>query len=334
MAVVFSGIQATGNLTIGNYLGAITNWVKMQDEFANCIFCIVDLHSITLPQDPQALKIAKINNLALYIASGIEPEKSILFAQSDVPAHSELSWILSCLTPTGWLNRMTQFKDKAGKDKENASLGLYAYPVLMAADILLYGATHVPVGEDQTQHIELTRDIAGAFNRQFGVNYFQEPVAINQKTALRIMSLRDGKKKMSKSDESDFSRISMTDSEDIIVQKIKKAKSDAIEGIFFNEDERPEISNLLNIYCAFTNSDISSAESRFSGYSTSQFKDELAQVIVAKLKPIQHRFKMLLDDKGELTRIASQGARNANEIATKRLKEIKQIVGLGIGQGE
>jgi tryptophanyl-tRNA synthetase len=327
MAIVFSGIQATGNLTIGNYLGALQNWVKMQADF-DCIFCIVDLHSITLPQDPAALREASLNNLALYLASGIDPNKSILFAQSAVPAHSELAWIFSCSTPMGWLNRMTQFKDKAGKHRDQASLGLYAYPVLMAADILLYGATHVPVGEDQTQHIELTRDIAGAFNRQYKVEYFQEPIAINSKSALRIMSLRDGKKKMSKSDESDYSRINLTDSSDLIVQKIKKAKSDAITTIFYDEERRPEISNLLNIYCAFAGCEMAQAGAHFNNHSTAAFKDELAQTIIAHLAPVQNEFMRLLKDKGMLMKIAQEGAAKANALAEKRMAEIKKIVGL------
>ena len=327
MPTVFSGIQATGNLTIGNYLGAIKNWIVMQSDF-DCIFCIVDLHSITVPQDPAALKEACVSNLALYIASGLDPNKSILFAQSAVSYHTELAWIFACSTPMGWLNRMTQFKDKAGKDKEKACLGLYAYPVLMAADILLYGATHVPVGEDQTQHIELARDIVGAFNRQYKVEYFEEPICINSKVALRIMSLRDGCKKMSKSDESDYSRINLTDTPDLIVQKIKKAKTDALPNIFYDEVNRPEISNLLNIYCAFSGSDMDAAQVRFNGYTTSQFKDELSATIIEHLKPIQQEYQVLMTDKGQLLKIAQAGADKANAIAEKRMREIKQIVGL------
>jgi tryptophanyl-tRNA synthetase len=215
MEVIFSGAQPSGHLTVGNYLGAIKNWVHMQEN-NECIYCIVDLHAITMNQEPSALKEASISNLALYLASGIDPKKSTVFIQSAVPAHSELGWIFSCITPLGWLKRMTQFKDKSGKNVENVGLGLLAYPTLMAADILLYHATQVPVGEDQTQHVELTRDIAGAFNRRFNVDYFKEPKAVIPKESARIMSLRDGKKKMSKSDPSDMSRINMTDDKDLI----------------------------------------------------------------------------------------------------------------------
>lgn len=327
MPTVFSGIQATGNLTIGNYLGAIKNWGIMQSDF-DCIFCIVDLHSITLPQEPAALKEASISNLALYIASGIDPNKSILFAQSAVSYHAELAWILGCSTPMGWLNRMTQFKDKAGNDKERAGLGLYAYPVLMAADILLYGATHVPVGDDQTQHIELTRDIAGAFNRQYKVEYFKEPIAINSKSALRIMSLRDGQKKMSKSDESDYSRINLTDTPDLIMQKIKKAKTDALPTIYFDEENRPEVSNLINIYCAFTGVELDAAQRHFNGYTTSKFKDELSAVIIEHLAPVQREYLQLIADKAALLKVAQEGADKALAIAEKHMREIKQIVGL------
>lgn len=303
MATVFSGIQPTGNLTIGNYLGAIKSWIAMQSTH-DCIYCIVDSHAITVQQDPKALQEACLTNLALYIAAGLDPKKSTIFIQSSVQAHTELAWILGCNTPMGWLNRMTQFKDKAGKDRERACLGLYAYPVLMAADILLYHATLVPVGDDQTQHVELVRDIAGAFNRNFAVEYFKLPDVINNKVALRIMSLRDGRKKMSKSDESDYSRINMTDSEDVIMQKIRKAKTDAMEGIYFDEEKRPEISNLLNIYAAFTNESVEQAVKKFGSYKTSQFKEELAQVITHHLQPIQKEANIFLQDKPQLYKLA------------------------------
>ena len=327
MATVFSGIQPTGNLTIGNYLGAVKNWVRMQAEH-DCIYCIVDSHAITIQQDPKVLQEACLTNLALYIASGLDPKKSTIFIQSSVQAHAELAWILGCNTPMGWLNRMTQFKDKAGKDKERACLGLYAYPVLMAADILIYHATLVPVGDDQTQHVELVRDIAGAFNRNFGVEYFKLPDVINNKVALRIMSLRDGTKKMSKSDESDYSRINMTDSEDVIMQKVRKAKTDAIEGIYFDAENRPEISNLLNIYSAFTDESVDQAVKRFAGYKTSQFKEELAQAITQHLQPIQKQANIFLQDKLELYKQAHAGTERAAIIANKTLKEVKEIVGL------
>jgi tryptophanyl-tRNA synthetase len=328
MATVFSGIQPTGKLTIGNYLGAITKWVKMQDEYSNCVYCIVDLHAITVPQDPKALREACGNNLAMYIACGISPEKSIIFTQSAVSHHAELGWILGCSTPLGWLNRMTQFKDKAGKDKEKACLGLYAYPTLMAADILLYNTTHVPVGDDQTQHLELARDIAGAFNRQYNVDYFKEPLAVYSGVATRVMSLRDGTKKMSKSDESDYSRINLTDDADLIVQKIKKAKTDAIVGITYEPESRPDIANLINIYSAFTGEKVEVVAAKLQDYTNAQLKDELAQVIIQGLTPIQKEYQVIISDKAQVHKLAQEGAAKANAIAEKRMNEIKEIVGL------
>src|SRR5579885_1707688 len=246
---IFSGIQPTGNLHLGNYLGAIRNWVALQREY-DCIFCIVDLHALTLPQDPKELRAQTREVTAAYIAAGIDPEACIIFNQSAVAAHAELAWLLGCLTPLGWLNRMTQFKEKAGKQRDNAGLGLYAYPVLMAADILLYKATHVPVGEDQKQHLELSRDIAGAFNRRFNVEYFPLPEPQIFGTATRVMSLRDGTKKMSKSDTSDYSRINMTDDADSIALKIRKAKTDPhpLPATEKEAEARPEAANLLGIY--------------------------------------------------------------------------------------
>ncbi|MFI4983580.1 MAG: tryptophan--tRNA ligase [Rickettsiales bacterium] len=328
MATVFSGIQPTGKLTIGNYLGAMKNWVKMQNEHDQTIFCIVDLHAITMPQDPKALRESCTVNMATYIAAGLDPDKSILFTQSAVSYHAELSWIFGCITPMGWLNRMTQFKDKAGKHKEQAGLGLYAYPVLMAADILLYHATHVPVGDDQTQHLELTRDVAGAFNRSFAVDYFKEPEMIPSEFGARIMSLRDGTKKMSKSDESDFSRINLADDADLIMQKIRKAKTDAITGVNHDPQARPEIANLLNIYCAFAGDTVESAVSRFRDYQTSKFKEEVAQAIIDGLKPMQDNLKVLLSDRTQIHKIAERGAEKASEIALKTIKEVREIVGL------
>lgn len=327
MAKVFSGIQPTGFLTIGNYLGAIKNWLTLQDEH-DCIYCIVDLHAITLPQDPKDLRNACIRNFAMYIASGLDPQKSIIFTQSAVPHHSELSWIFSCITPMGWLNRMTQFKEKSGKHKEMASLGLYAYPTLMAADILLYDTTLVPVGEDQTQHVELTRDIAGAFNRQFNVDFFKEPDVLMVEVGTRIMSLRDGTKKMSKSDESDFSRINMTDDADLISQKFKKAKTDAIEGIYFDKENRPEVSNLLNIYSAFSGKKVADIENDYRSAPTSKFKTDLADVVIGELSTIQNRFNELIKDEGELYRLSKLGSDRAAEIAESRMKKIREIVGL------
>lgn len=324
---VFSGIQPTGSLTIGNYLGAIKNWVQMQDDY-ECVFCIVDLHAITVPQDPKELKEACERNLAMYIASGLDPKKSTIFIQSAVRAHAELGWILGCNTPLGWLKRMTQFKDKSGKNQESAPLGLFAYPVLQAADILLYHTTHVPVGEDQKQHIELARDIAGAFNRNFNVEYFTLPEATIPKESARIMSLRDGKKKMSKSDPSDFSRINMNDTPDLIVQKIKKATTDAISGIYFDEENRPEVSNLLNIYSSFAGVTVDEAVSRFKDAQTSKFKEELAQAIVDHLTPIQNEYNKLITDKAYLHSVAEIGHERANAQAEKTLAEVKEIVGL------
>jgi tryptophanyl-tRNA synthetase len=328
MATVFSGIQPTGRLTIGNYLGAIKKWVQLQDEYANCIYCIVDLHAITVPQDPKELKEACISNLAMYIASGIDPDKSIIFTQSAVGYHAELGWILGCSTPLGWLNRMTQFKDKAGKHKEQASLGLYGYPTLMAADILLYDTTHVPVGDDQTQHLELARDIAGAFNRQYNVEFFKEPETVYSNVATRVMSLRDGTKKMSKSDESDNSRINMTDSVDVIAQKIKKAKTDAGEKVTYEPETRPEVANLINIYAAFAEISTEEVLNKISGYNNSQLKDELTEVVVQAMSPIHKEYKTIYDNKDLVHKIAIQGAEKANSIAEKRMKKIKEIVGL------
>jgi tryptophanyl-tRNA synthetase len=327
MAKVFSGVQPTGELTIGNYLGAMKNWVKMQEE-NECLFCLVDLHAITLPQDPMEIKQTVIINFASYIACGLNPEKSVIFIQSDVPEHTELAWLLSCSTPIGWLTRMTQFKDKAAKDRESSSLGLLAYPVLMAADILLYHATHVPVGDDQTQHLELTRDIAGAFNRQFKTDYFKEPIAVNNKSATRIMSLRDTGKKMSKSDESDYSRINLLDSPDLIMQKFKKAKTDSVPGIYYDEKNRPEISNLINIYCAFTENTIEEANRKFADYSNADFKQELAEITIEHLSPIQRKVSNIFEDKGYILNLAKIGSEKARNIARKTIKEVKELIGI------
>lgn len=249
MKRVLSGVQPTGNLHLGNYLGAIRNWVGMQDSY-KCLFCVVDMHAITIPQNPDELRQAIRQVTAAYIACGIDPKKSVIFPQSAVSAHAELGWILSCHTPLGWLNRMTQFKEKTGKNRDGASLGLYGYPVLMAADILAYKATHVPVGEDQKQHLELARDIAGAFNRYYCSDYFPLPEPLIMETAARIMSLRDGTKKMSKSDESDYSRVNLTDNADAIALKFRKAKSDSSPTIAYDPENRPEAANLINIYAA------------------------------------------------------------------------------------
>ncbi len=322
---IFSGIQPTGNLHLGNYLGAIRQWVKMQHEMES-LFCIVDLHAITVPQDPKALHEAILRTAAIYIACGIDPKKNIIFQQSRVPQHCELAWLLGTLTPLGWLNRMTQFKEKAGKHKENASLGLYGYPVLMAADILLYHTTHVPVGEDQKQHIELARDIAGAFNRFANKDYFKLPEPIIMEEAARVMSFRDGTKKMSKSDPSDYSRIHLLDSDDDIRQKIQKAKSDALPGITL-EANRPEVVNLAMIGAASTGSIAGIYINTFENRGFSEFKSKLSEDLINLISPIRHEAEKLLQDKAHLTKIMDDGAERAEKIAAKTLKEVQQIFG-------
>jgi tryptophanyl-tRNA synthetase len=326
---IFSGIQPTGNLHLGNYLGAIRNWVALQREF-DCIFCIVDLHALTQPQDPALLRAQTREVTAAYIAAGIDPESCIIFNQSMVSGHAELAWLLSCLTPLGWLNRMTQFKEKAGKQRDNAGLGLYAYPVLMAADILLYKATHVPVGEDQKQHLELARDLAGAFNRRYGVDYFPLPEPQIFGAATRVMSLRDGSKKMSKSDGSDYSRINMTDDAAAVALKIRKAKTDT-EPLPDSEDglaARPEAANLLGIHAALTDTTLAAAVARFAGQSFSVFKEELAAVAVAVLGRIGDEMRRLLADPGYIDGILRRGAARADAIAAPHLREVQDIVGL------
>ena len=325
---IFSGIQPTGNLHLGNYLGAIRNWVKLQKDY-ECIFCVVDLHAITLPQEPAALRAQTREVTAAYIASGIDPEACVLFNQSTVPAHSELAWMLGCLTPLGWLNRMTQFKEKAGKQRDNAGLGLYAYPVLMAADILVYKATHVPVGEDQKQHLELARDLAGAFNRRFGVEYFPLPEPQIFGTATRVMSLRDGTKKMSKSDASDQSRINLTDDADAIAQKVKRAKTDPelLPGEVKDLEKRPEADNLLGIYAALADETLEQSVARFAGKQFSEFKNALADLAVAHLAPIAGEMKRLMADPGYADGILRRGAERANETAQKHLREVQDIYG-------
>ena len=325
-AIVFSGVQPTGNLTIGNYLGAIKNWSKLQDEH-DCIFSVVDMHALTLSKDPEALRESCLNTLAFYIAAGIDPEKSIIFIQSSVKEHSELAWIFQCLTPIGWLNRMTQFKDKAGKNKEKACVGLYTYPVLMAADILLYNATLVPVGDDQAQHIEIATDIGLAFNRKYDVDYFQPPKPMLSEKATRVMSLRDGRKKMSKSDESDASRINLSDSDDLIAKKIRKAKTDSIDDIYYDKENRPEISNMLAIYGAIYNISVKEAEKKCSDLSMKQFKEVLAEAVIDSVGIIRDRANILIKDKAYLFDIANLGTQQATELATHRMAQIRRIIG-------
>lgn len=326
MGRVFSGVQPTGNLHLGNYLGAIRNWVAMQDTH-ECIYCIVDLHAITVPQDPAQLRASIRATAAAYIACGINPETSIIFNQSTVPVHSELGWILSCHTPLGWLNRMTQFKEKAGKQKDNAVLGLYSYPVLMAADILGYKATHVPVGEDQKQHLELARDIAGAFNRAYGVEFFPLPEPLILGEATRVMSLRDGRNKMSKSDPSEFSRIHLLDSDDEINQKIRKAKSDMVDGMSYDVENRPEASNLLTIYAAVTTRTIEQVVAECASMNFSAFKQTLADALIAHISPIRQKMHHLLDDAAYLDGILRTGATKAQAIAQPIHQQVQDLIG-------
>lgn len=329
MKRIFSGMQPTGNLHLGNYLGAVRNWVQLQHDY-ECLFCIVDMHAITVPQDPKELTRATREVAAAYIASGVDPDHCAIFNQSALGGlHAELAWILGSLTPLGWLNRMTQFKEKAGKRREQASLGLYGYPVLMAADILLYHATHVPVGEDQKQHLELARDIAGAFNSQFGHDFFPLPEPQILGEATRVMSLRDGGAKMSKSDPSDQSRINLTDDADAIAQKIKRAKTDpdmlpdAPAGL----ESRPEAANLVGIYAALSDRTAADVLSEFGGKGFGQFKPALADLAVSVLSPITEEMRRLLADPAEIDRKLGQGAARAEAIGAPLLRQTKEIVG-------
>ncbi|MGN6154388.1 MAG: tryptophan--tRNA ligase [Sphingomicrobium sp.] len=327
---VLSGIQPTGGLHLGNLLGAILRWVRMQDE-AECLFFLADLHALTIDVEPDELRSNVREMAAALIASGIDPAKSTLFAQSAVPAHSELAWILQCTARVGWLNRMTQFKEKSGKNREGASVGLYTYPVLQAADILLYRPTHVPVGEDQKQHVELTRDIALKFNNDFDVDLFVPPEPyIGGGTAARVMSLRDGMSKMSKSDPSEMSRISLTDSDDEISQKIRKAKTDpeplpqTADGL----DARPEAKNLVGIYAAVTGQSVEQVLGSFAGQGFGAFKPALAEALVALISPIRQRLEDLRRSPDELDRILDAGAQRASEVAAPVLAAAKAAVGL------
>ncbi|MGQ0662637.1 MAG: tryptophan--tRNA ligase [Pseudomonadota bacterium] len=326
---IFSGVQPTGNLHLGNYLGAIGNWVGLQKEF-ECIFCIVDLHAITLPQDPKLLRAQTREVTAAYIACGIDTEACIIFNQASVPAHSELAWLFGCVTPLGWLNRMTQFKEKAGQHRENAGLGLYAYPVLMAADILVHKATHVPVGEDQKQHLELARDIAGAFNRRYGVDYFPLPEPQIFGAATRVMSLRDGTAKMSKSDASDMSRINLTDPAELVARKIKRAKTDPhpLPAERSSLKGRPEAENLLSIYAALGGETLEQAIRHFAGAQFSTFKNALAERAVAVMGPIGAEMKRLMADPGHIDAVLRAGAERANANARRHLAEVQDIIGL------
>ena len=325
---VFSGVQPTGNLHLGNYLGAIKNWVGLQKDHET-IYCIVDLHAITVPQEPKSLSTAIHEVAACLIASGIEVNKSILFNQSQVPQHAELAWLFNCVARLGWLNRMTQFKEKAGKNRENATVGLYAYPTLMAADILAYKATYVPVGEDQKQHLELTRDIAIAFNSMFGEKFFPIPDPIIQKTAARIMSLRDGTSKMSKSSMSDFTRINLNDDDDLIAQKIKKAKTDSepLPDNVRELEERPEARNLVGIYAALTNQTEGDVLLEFSGEGFGKFKPMLAECLIHTISPIRNEMNIILSDTVELDRFLAEGSKKAQSIAEPILAACKSVMG-------
>tara|TARA_B100000700_G_C14966480_1_gene819102 strand:- start:437 stop:1438 length:1002 start_codon:yes stop_codon:yes gene_type:complete len=328
---IFSGVQPTGNLHLGNYLGAIKNFVQLQnDKKNNCIYCVVDLHSITVKQDAKTLKNNVRETTAAFIASGLDPEKSIIFNQSRVSAHAEGAWILGCVSRMGWLSRMTQFKEKAGKDKEKASVGLYVYPVLMASDILLYDSTHVPVGEDQKQHLELCRDIAQKFNHDFNSpDFLKVPEPLIQKDFARIMSLKDGLKKMSKSEPSDFSRINLTDDKDLIINKIKKAKTDNLPmpGADDNLKNRPEVLNLLGVYSSLSNDNLEKVKSKFEGKNFSLFKNNLSDLVVDKIVPIGKNINKLLQDKKYLDEILDKGVEKADNLATKKIAEIKSLVG-------
>ena len=326
--IVFSGVQPTGNLHLGNYLGALKNFVSLQKEMS-CIYCVVDLHAITVFQKPKELKNNILETTASFLATGLNPSKSIIFNQSSVPGHSELAWIFNCVSRIGWLNRMTQFKDKAGSDKEKASVGLYIYPNLMAADILLYHATHVPVGADQKQHLELCRDIAQKFNNDFKKTIFPVPEPLIQKNISRVMSLRDGTKKMSKSDESDYSRINLKDSADEIIKKIKKAKSDSfsIPDNLKDLEKKPEALNLINIYSDLSKMSLDQALNEVKGKDYSYLKNKLSEVLVEVICPIGKEIKNLLGDKNYLEKVLREGTEKARHSAEHNLKEIRNVVG-------
>ncbi len=336
---VFSGMQPTGSLHLGNYLGAMINWIKMQ-ETHECIYCVVDLHAITVWQDPGELRTAIRQVTAAYIAAGLDPKKSVLFNQSQVSAHAELAWIFNCVARLGWLNRMTQFKEKAGKDKEQASVGLYAYPNLMAADILAYRATHVPVGEDQKQHLELARDIAQKFNNDFKKDieahgfadgiFFPQPEPVITGPATRVMSLRDGTKKMSKSDPSDLSRLNLTDDADTIAKKIQKAKTDTepLPSETKGFEGRPEAENLFGIYAALTGGSVDAVLKDFGGQQFSVFKKALAEVATEKLGRIGAETNKLMADPGHIDRVLADGSARARAIALPVMDKVKDIVGL------
>ena len=328
--LVFSGVQPTGNLHLGNYLGAVKRFVELQDANAMCIYCLVDLHAITNWQDPKELRQNTIEVTAAFLACGLRQENSIIFNQSQVTTHTELAWIFNCVARIGWLNRMTQFKEKAGKNRENASLGLYCYPTLMAADILAYHATHVPVGEDQKQHLELTRDIATKFNNDFNTpDFFPIPEPIIEGTATRIMSLRDGTRKMSKSEASDMSRVNLTDDSDTIRKKIQKAKTDPFALPSAKEElvNRPEAENLLGIYATLANQSIEKTLEQFSGSDFKKLKDALSDILISEIEPINKEIKKLLDEEAYIIQILRNGSERADSISRPILEKTREIVG-------
>jgi len=333
---VFSGIQPSGKLTLGNYLGALKRFAGGQDQGIQSIFCMVDMHAITVWQEPKALRHATRELTAGFIASGLDPERSILFNQSQVPEHAQMAWVFNCVARMGWMQRMTQFKDKAGKNAQNASLGLFAYPALMAADILVYHATHVPVGEDQKQHLELARDIALKFNHDYGVEFFPITEPVIEGAATRVMSLRDGSKKMSKSDPSDMSRINMTDDSDTIAKKIRKAKTDPeplpseVDGLA----DRPEARNLVNIYAGLADLSVEEVMREMGGKPFSEFKPALADLAVDRLAPISSEMARLMQDVTEIDAILARGAERARDIATPIMRKTYDIVGMVSGAME
>ena len=332
MKRVLSGIQPTGNLHLGNYLGAIKNFVSMQNSY-ECFYMLADLHAITVRVEPKDLKENTLSTAAAFLASGLDEKKNIIFSQSSVRAHSELSWILNCTARVGWLNRMTQFKEKAGSNKEKASVGLYTYPILMAADILVYQATHVPVGEDQKQHLELCRDIAIKFNNDYGKDFFNIPEPIIPDISARVMSLRDGLKKMSKSDESDLSRINLTDSKEQIVQKIKKAKTDSEpinEDIFNEKSKRFEAQNLISIYADLKSESNGKILSQFEGKNFSEFKKDFTDLLIEYISPISDKIDLLRKNEDYLLKILKDGQEKASNVADKTMKDVKNIIGLSL----
>lgn len=325
---IISGIQPTQIIHLGNYLGAIKTWLKCINDGYDARAFIADLHAITVFQDPKKLSDSIFSLTATYLACGLDHKKCPIFVQSSIPEHSELGWILGCFTPNGWLNRMTQYKEKSSKYKENSSLGLYGYPVLQAADILLYQVDYVPVGEDQKQHVELTRDIAETFNRQTNSNVFKIPAHLIPKDNARIMSLRDGTKKMSKSDESDYSRVSLIDDADTILRKFKKAKSDSIKEVYYDKEKRPEISNLIGIYSGLSDTSIKDVEKKFMSRGTSNLKDELADLVIEAFKPIKSEYEKIIKDKSYIESVLEEGRRSSSAIAKETLDNVKKKVGL------